>query len=57
MLFDYGTFGGMRIEGETEALEENPPQCHLVHNKSHITLTGMELGPWEAGDWEPELWP
>jgi hypothetical protein len=29
--------GGMRIGRGTEIFRENLPQCHFVHNKSHIT--------------------
>jgi hypothetical protein len=32
-----GAIGGMRIGGETEVLGENLPQCHFVHQKSHMT--------------------
>jgi hypothetical protein len=40
----------MRIDKETEELEENLPQCHFVHHKSHMTWPGLEPGPprWEA---------
>jgi hypothetical protein len=39
------------LEGETEVLWENLPQCRYVHHKSHM-LPGREPGPprWEASD-------
>jgi hypothetical protein len=40
------------LEGEAEVLGENMPQCRFVHNKSHMTWSGLESGPpqWEVGD-------
>jgi hypothetical protein len=41
-----------RLAGETEVLRENLAQRHFVHYKSHLTRSGLELGPprWEASD-------
>jgi hypothetical protein len=43
------------VEGEsaeeTEVLRKNLSLCHFVHQKSHMTLPGLETQPpwWEAG--------
>jgi hypothetical protein len=33
------------LAGEAEILGENPPQCHFVRHKSHMTWPGLEPGP------------
>jgi hypothetical protein len=40
------------LAGEAEGLGENLPQRHFVHNKSHMSRSGLEPGPpwWEASD-------
>jgi hypothetical protein len=32
------------LAGETEVPRGNLSQCHFVHNKSHISWRGIELG-------------
>jgi hypothetical protein len=38
--YENGEFGGMMIGREIEVLGENLPQCHVAHQKSHMTSPG-----------------
>jgi hypothetical protein len=40
------------LAGQSEVLTDNMPQCHFVHDKSQMSLSGIEprLPWWEAGD-------
>jgi hypothetical protein len=37
MIDECGAFGESELAGETEVLGGNLPQCHIVHQKSHMT--------------------
>jgi hypothetical protein len=48
---DCGAVSGRRICKKTEINEENPPNCHFFHRKSHATCPEIESGLllWETG--------
>jgi hypothetical protein len=44
MFNGYGQLVEWELAGETEVFLEYLPQHHIVHNKSHMTLPGIEPG-------------
>jgi hypothetical protein len=46
--------GVMRIGRWNQSTRRNMPQCHSVHQKSHINLPGPQ--GWEVCDSPPDLW-
>jgi hypothetical protein len=36
---------GLELAGEAEILRENPPMCHIVHHKSHMTWDRIRVAP------------
>jgi hypothetical protein len=43
-LMNVEQFLEWKLEEKIEVLGENPPQCYLVHHKSHTELPGVESG-------------
>jgi hypothetical protein len=37
MINEYAAHGVIKMVNETEILGENPPQCHFIHHKSHMS--------------------
>jgi hypothetical protein len=37
MIDEYGAFGESELARETKVLGGNLPQCHIFHQKSHMT--------------------
>ena len=44
--------------GKPKYSDKSLSQCQLVHQRSHMDWSGIELGPsrWKAGDQSPESW-
>jgi hypothetical protein len=46
MINEYEAVGRISIDRGNRS-RGNPPQCHFVHHKSHMTLSGNEpISPW-----------